>query len=1161
MSSSSALRGNSDDRQQDAQGASIAPHRPLLLPSSASQVDLSSHHHKDFEGQHNSRPLPNSQSLSLFSSNTGKATRSRNRPRPSPYARTPTKPRGSDLGTPSRLTQSPSMLSGLLNLISPFGGSARAKRSAAFGNPLTLDDQGEDDQNDSDEIEGLTSPSQRKIDRDVIMGNGSSATDIEIDVQEDVTKGVNSAIEITTTTATTSTTKPSPFQPPSPRSSRISFPVTPSGSHGTEAKAKGREAQKRLRATETVDGAGESIVMLQQPGPSPVSRNYDLLARFFAEKGLEEAGVPGRGALTEVEVQGCLKLIEDSMAQGRDLRHEFESHGQRYEQGMNRSVSYSPAPSSPYRGYPPRTSSYGPSAGSGLFHPGSAPKIPQSFSFLSPLASRGGSSQSNASTPATVRRHRPLYLGPGMTSLQPSRRRLLTASRTSVDLQQRNRSSGLTSSVSMGTMRDVRPVQKEDGISDDAKRRKTEENVHDTSTASLSSPSAEIAGFDSQYEKHRAEAIETVMAISSTPIPPSSVSEAAPSLKRSALSSGSLQDSETTHHAIRPAPESAPEPVRRSTRTAAAVLDILKDSPAIRPPVQPELVNPYQKATALSKIPRKPKTPVTTRITRSKAKESAANTTPSSQPAEAPRKESVLELIERTAPKRGKSESSSDAKAAAAKERDAEVKEAERQAKAAAAAAAAARKAQQTEEARKRLEALTQPKAPEKASAAPSEPTFSFGSQKPQAEPAKTQSSATSSPSIPAFTFGQQKPSASLAPQVPAQYAANKPKKPSPLSAAFAAPPDSPGSDSEKSPAKTITTAGGGNGATTTPAPAPPRFSFAPPATDAPTSPSAAATSEKTFTFGLPPVSAPTTTARAAPSGSNEKPAPTTFQFTLVGSSAAPPAPLLSTSDPRKDALSVLVDRLPTYSFGLYTSSAGGGAGESKEVEAVRNEVLKIAEQSLPKFDFIVTADGSKKSAALTAQPVSAPFAAPTFSFGAATGTPTPASPAPSSGFSTPSFSLGGSEAQSPAPATPSAAATTDGSEPSPEEDAGGSSSGLLSGKGEGEEDEEVLHEVRAKLWKFDGEQKTWKDLGIGMVKIKKHSETGKKRLLVRSEGNGKVVVNFYLFKGLAPALEKTTVAFLGFEGSTPTQIRCKIKTEDDAKRFKESLEREAKSG
>lgn len=59
-----------------------------------------------------------------------------------------------------------------------------------------------------------------------------------------------------------------------------------------------------------------------------------------------------------------------------------------------------------------------------------------------------------------------------------------------------------------------------------------------------------------------------------------------------------------------------------------------------------------------------------------------------------------------------------------------------------------------------------------------------------------------------------------------------------------------------------------------------------------------------------------------------------------------------------------------------------------------------------------------------------------------------------------------------------------------------------------GEEDEEVVLEHKAKLYRFDSE---WKKRGVGMAKILKHKQTGKYRLLMREEKTLKVRANHHI--------------------------------------------------
>ena len=60
------------------------------------------------------------------------------------------------------------------------------------------------------------------------------------------------------------------------------------------------------------------------------------------------------------------------------------------------------------------------------------------------------------------------------------------------------------------------------------------------------------------------------------------------------------------------------------------------------------------------------------------------------------------------------------------------------------------------------------------------------------------------------------------------------------------------------------------------------------------------------------------------------------------------------------------------------------------------------------------------------------------------------------------------------------------------------------------EEDEDVQFKIRAKLFRFDKESKGWKERGTGDVRILKHKETKKVRLVMRRDKTLKVCANHY---------------------------------------------------
>lgn len=58
------------------------------------------------------------------------------------------------------------------------------------------------------------------------------------------------------------------------------------------------------------------------------------------------------------------------------------------------------------------------------------------------------------------------------------------------------------------------------------------------------------------------------------------------------------------------------------------------------------------------------------------------------------------------------------------------------------------------------------------------------------------------------------------------------------------------------------------------------------------------------------------------------------------------------------------------------------------------------------------------------------------------------------------------------------------------------------------EEDEEVVHKVRAKLFRFHASTLEWKERGTGDVKFLKHKTTGKTRILMRRDKTLKICAN-----------------------------------------------------
>jgi Ran-binding protein 1 len=60
------------------------------------------------------------------------------------------------------------------------------------------------------------------------------------------------------------------------------------------------------------------------------------------------------------------------------------------------------------------------------------------------------------------------------------------------------------------------------------------------------------------------------------------------------------------------------------------------------------------------------------------------------------------------------------------------------------------------------------------------------------------------------------------------------------------------------------------------------------------------------------------------------------------------------------------------------------------------------------------------------------------------------------------------------------------------------------------EEDEDVLFKMRSKLFRFDKPAGEWKERGTGEVKLLKHKDTQKIRLLMRRDKTHKICANHF---------------------------------------------------
>ncbi|XP_011170959.2 E3 SUMO-protein ligase RanBP2 [Solenopsis invicta] len=111
-----------------------------------------------------------------------------------------------------------------------------------------------------------------------------------------------------------------------------------------------------------------------------------------------------------------------------------------------------------------------------------------------------------------------------------------------------------------------------------------------------------------------------------------------------------------------------------------------------------------------------------------------------------------------------------------------------------------------------------------------------------------------------------------------------------------------------------------------------------------------------------------------------------------------------------------------------------------------------------------------------------------------------------------------------------------------------------------GEEDEEVLYSHRAKLFRFDTLEKEWKERGLGDIKLLRHKETGKLRLIMRRDHVLKLCLNHIVSNDLefTPKDEKSWLWSTAdySEGEIEyMQFACRFKTAEIAADFKKAID------
>ena len=173
-----------------------------------------------------------------------------------------------------------------------------------------------------------------------------------------------------------------------------------------------------------------------------------------------------------------------------------------------------------------------------------------------------------------------------------------------------------------------------------------------------------------------------------------------------------------------------------------------------------------------------------------------------------------------------------------------------------------------------------------------------------------------------------------------------------------------------------------------------------------------------------------------------------------------------------------------------------------------------------------------------------------------------PSSPAPSgaSVFASLNTSLNPSRASSPAMSAVSTAAGDTDAEHHDDDETPKEAQLDLGNANAGEEDEELIHSVRAKASEFygiPGEKKEWTVRGVGELRVLKHKESGKVRALLRAEQSAKVLLNAGLLSAasytlMSPKRVNFTVATAH---GIPTRWFIQVGKEEDAKKLSEIFE------
>ncbi|KAG5518252.1 hypothetical protein PMAC_003048 [Pneumocystis sp. 'macacae'] len=116
----------------------------------------------------------------------------------------------------------------------------------------------------------------------------------------------------------------------------------------------------------------------------------------------------------------------------------------------------------------------------------------------------------------------------------------------------------------------------------------------------------------------------------------------------------------------------------------------------------------------------------------------------------------------------------------------------------------------------------------------------------------------------------------------------------------------------------------------------------------------------------------------------------------------------------------------------------------------------------------------------------------------------------------------------------------------------------LIAGKGEGEENEDVIFTAKAKIYKYIIKENRFSDLGIGILKLNVDKDTLRARVLARLEGSGKVILNVGLqkdFQYLTTGKKSVKIPAIPKEGMGIDTYLVRVRDEETSKELADLLE------